>query len=132
MENTVIFIKPDGVKNGNIGNILSRFEKRGLFFQELKLLTLTEGMVERHYEEHREKPFFPRLKQYVMSGPVVVAVVSGENAVSVVRTMCGPTDPSQAAPGTIRGDFGLTLDANVIHSSDSVESAKREYDNFFG
>lgn len=132
MEKTLVFIKPDGVKNGLIGDILSRFEKRGLSFSQLSLMTLTESLVLKHYEEHVDRPFFPGLKDYVMSGPVVVAVVEGPNAVTVVRAMCGATNPAESAPGTIRGDFGLTLDANVIHSSDSVESATREIANFFG
>jgi nucleoside-diphosphate kinase len=132
MEKTLVFIKPDGVEKGIIGEILSRFEKRGLRFAELKLMNLTEELVMKHYEEHVDRPFFPGLKEYVMSGPVVVAVVEGPSAISVVRTMCGATNPAESAPGTIRGDFGLTLDANVIHSSDSEASANREISNFFG
>lgn len=132
MEKTLVFIKPDGVEKGLIGAILSRFETRGLRFSQLKQMNLTEELVHKHYEEHVERPFFPGLKEYVMSGPVVVAVVEGPSAVSVVRAMCGATNPAESAPGTIRGDFGLTLDANVIHSSDSPESAAREIANFFG
>ena len=130
-ERTFIFIKPDGVSRGLVGQILARFESRGLVISELKKMEISPELSDRHYEEHVDKAFYPRLKKYVTSGSVVAAIFEGENAVSVVRAMCGATDPCQADPGTIRGDFALSLDANIIHSSDSVESASREIQNFF-
>jgi nucleoside-diphosphate kinase len=131
VEQTFIFIKPDGVSRRLVGQVLARFEARGLVISELKKMQVSSALPDKHYAEHVDKPFYPGLKQYVTSGPVVAAIIEGENAVSVVRAMCGATDPCQAVPGTIRGDFALSLDANIIHSSDSVESAKREIQNFF-
>ena len=130
-EQTFIFIKPDGVSRGLVGQVLARFESRGLVISELKKMDVSPELSDRHYAEHVDKPFYPRLKEYVTSGPVVAAIIEGENAVNVVRSMCGVTDPCQADPGTIRGDFALSLDANIIHSSDSVDSAVREIKNFF-
>jgi len=130
-QNTLIFIKPDGVSRGLVGTILSRFESRGLRINALQQMTISDTLSDRHYHEHLDKPFYPRLKQYVTSGPIVAAVISGENAVDVVRAMCGATHPKDALPGTIRGDFGLSLDANIIHSSDSASSAQYEISNFF-
>lgn len=131
VEQTFIFIKPDGVSRRLVGQVLARFEARGLSISELKKMSVSSALSDKHYAEHVDKPFYPRLKKYVTSGPVVAAIIEGENAVSVVRAMCGATDPCQADPGTIRGDFALSLDANIIHSSDSVESAVREIQNFF-
>lgn len=130
-EKTFIFVKPDGVKRGLVGEIISRFEKRGLIIAELKRLLISPELADKHYEEHVEKPFYPGLKSYVTGGPVVAAIIEGENAVKAVREMCGATNPIESKPGTIRGDFGLSLDANIIHSSDSLESAQREIGNFF-
>ncbi len=132
VEQTLIFIKPDGVKRQLVGQILARFEQRGLYISELKKMTISSELSDTHYAEHIDKPFYPRLKQYVTSGPVVAAIIEGKNAIAIVRAMCGTTDPKEALPGTIRGDFAVSLDANVIHSSDSVASAQRECENFFG
>tara|TARA_B100001758_G_C17964795_1_gene380228 strand:- start:10 stop:423 length:414 start_codon:yes stop_codon:yes gene_type:complete len=131
LEQTFIFIKPDGVSRGLVGKILARFEKRGLEIAQLKKMIISADLADKHYEEHIDKPFYPRLKQYVTSGPVVAAIIEGKNAIEIVRGMCGTTDPKEALPGTIRGDFAVSLDANVIHSSDSPESAQRECSNFF-
>jgi nucleoside-diphosphate kinase len=131
-QQTFIFLKPDAVKRGLVGQVLARFEARGITIAELKKLTVSGELSDKHYEEHVSKPFYPGLKEYVTSGPVVAAVLEGPNVVTIVRAMCGATNPVESAPGTIRGDFGLTLDANVIHSSDSPESAAREIKNFFG
>jgi nucleoside-diphosphate kinase len=131
VEKTFIFIKPDGVKRSLVGEVLARFEKRGLVIAELKKMNVSGELSDKHYAEHIERPFYPSLKEYVTSGPVVAAIIEGENAVKAVREMCGATNPIESAPGTIRGDFGLTLDANIIHSSDSPESAVREISNFF-
>ena len=130
-EQTFIFVKPDGVRRGLVGEILSRFEKRGLIIAELKKMGISEELSDKHYIEHVDKPFYPGLKKYVTSGPVVAAIIEGENAIKIVRDMCGATNPIESASGTIRGDFGLTLDANIIHSSDGPESAEREIANFF-
>ncbi|RAP35827.1 nucleoside-diphosphate kinase [Candidatus Marinamargulisbacteria bacterium SCGC AAA071-K20] len=131
MEKTFIFIKPDGVERGLVGEVLRRFEQRGLTISELKKMTVSGDLSDKHYAEHIEKPFYAGLKEYVTSGPVVAAIIEGENSVKAVREMCGATNPIESAPGTIRGDFGLTLDANIIHSSDGTESAAREISNFF-
>ncbi len=130
-EQTFIFLKPDAVKRGLVGQVLARFESRGLTIASLKQLKISNDLADRHYEEHVEKSFYPGLRSYVTAAPVVAAILEGPNAVSVVRAMCGATNPAESAPGTIRGDFGLTLDANIIHSSDSSESAEREIKNFF-
>lgn len=130
-EKTFVMIKPDGVRRGLTGEIISRFEKRGLVIEELVKKTLTKEEAEKLYEIHRERDFFNDLVNYVTSGPVVLMVVSGPNAVTVVRTMMGATNPKDALPGTIRGDFALDISENVIHGSDSPESAKREISIFF-
>jgi nucleoside-diphosphate kinase len=130
-EQTFIFLKPDAVKRGLVGQVLARFESRGIKITALKQLTISDDLADRHYEEHIEKSFYPGLRKYVTSSPVVAAILEGPHVVALVRAMCGATNPSESAPGTIRGDFGLTLDANVIHSSDSPASAEREIKNFF-
>lgn len=132
MENTLVFIKPDGVERGLVGEVLQRFEKRQIKIKALKLLSLTEALIEAHYVEHITKPFFPSLKEYMLSGPIVVMILEAENVVSIVRKMVGVTNSAEAAPGTIRGDFALNTANNIIHASDSVESAQREIKNFFG
>ncbi|MCL2818886.1 MAG: nucleoside-diphosphate kinase [Actinomycetia bacterium] len=131
-EQTYIMIKPDAVAKGQIGRIISRFEDAGLRIERMELDTLTPEHAAKNYAEHEGKPFYDGLIDYITSGPVVKMVISGPNAVAVSRKLMGPTDPATAPPGTIRGDFGLTVDANVIHGSDSIESAQREVDIFFG
>ncbi len=132
IEKTYTMIKPDGVRNGHIGQIVSRFENVGLTVERMELAQVSPEQAEANYAEHKGKPFYDGLIEYVTSGPVVKMVVSGENAVATVRKLMGATNPADAAPGTIRGDFGLTMDENVIHGSDSVESAQREIGVFFG
>lgn len=131
IEKTFVMIKPDGVRKGLTGEIISRFERRGLTIERLDKKTLTREEAERLYEVHRGKSFFEELVSYVTSGPVVLMVVSGPSAVSVVRTMLGATNPQEALPGTIRGDFALEISENIIHGSDSIESAEREISIFF-
>ncbi len=130
-QKTYTMIKPDGVRNGHIGEIVSRFERAGLTIQRMELGAVTDDQAQANYSEHEGKPFYAGLISYITSGPVVKMVVSGEGAVAKCRALMGATDPAVAAPGTIRGDFGLTMDENVIHGSDSPESAEREMAIFF-
>ncbi|MDO4182263.1 MAG: nucleoside-diphosphate kinase [Coriobacteriia bacterium] len=132
IEKTYTMIKPDGVRNGHIGEIVNRFERAGLTIERMELTNVTEQQARSNYAEHEGKPFYDGLISYILSGPVVKMVVSGEGAVKKVRTLMGATNPADAAPGTIRGDFGLVMDENVIHGSDSPESAEREIGVFFG
>jgi nucleoside-diphosphate kinase len=131
-ESTLLIIKPDGVRRRLIGEVLRRVEEAGLTIDQLRLETIDRAMAEEQYGEHREKPFFAELVEFITSGPVVVARVSGENAISVWRDLMGPTDPADAPPGTIRGDFASVITENVVHGSDSPESADRELKLFFG
>ena len=131
IEKTYTMIKPDGVRNKHIGEIVNRFERAGLTIERMELCNLTEEQAKKNYAEHEGKPFYAGLIEYVLSGPVVKMCVSGEGAVAKVRSLMGATNPAEAAPGTIRGDFGLIMDENVIHGSDSVESAEREIGIFF-
>lgn len=130
-ERTFCLVKPDGVQRGLVGEILGRFESRGLKLVGLKMVRISRQLAEEYYAEHRGKPFFPGLVDYVTSGPSVAMLWEGANAVVVVRKMMGATDPAKAEPGTIRADFGLTISRNVVHGSDSVESAAREAALFF-
>ena len=132
IEKTYTMIKPDGVAGGHIGEIVSRFERVGLTIERMELGMVTPEQAAANYAEHEGKPFYEGLISYITSGPVVKMVVSGENAVATVRKLMGATNPADAAPGTIRGDFGLIMDANVIHGSDSLASAEREIGVFFG
>ena len=132
IERTYSMIKPDGVENKHIGEIVSRIERTGLTIEKMELSMVTPEQAAENYKEHEGKPFYDGLISYITSGPVVKMVISGEGAVAVMRKLMGATDCAQAAPGTIRGDFGLTVDRNVIHGSDSVESAQREIGVFFG
>ena len=132
IEKTYTMIKPDGVRNGHIGEIVNRFERVGLTVERMELGMVPPEQAKANYAEHEGKPFYDGLIAYITSGPVVKMVVSGENAVATVRKLMGATNPADAAPGTIRGDFGLTMDENVIHGSDSVASAEREIGVFFG
>ena len=131
IEKTYTMIKPDGVRNGHIGEIVNRFERAGLTIEQMRLEMVTPEQAKANYAEHEGKPFYDGLIAYVTSGPVVKMVVSGEGAVAKVRSLMGATDPAKAAPGTIRGDFGLFMDENVIHGSDSPASAEREISIFF-
>jgi nucleoside-diphosphate kinase len=131
-ENTFIMVKPDGVERGLVGAIISRFEQKGLRLEQIRKLTITEDLAREHYAEHVERPFFPELLEFITSGAVVAMEWSGESAVSVARTLMGATDPKVAAPGTVRGDLGLAVTHNLVHGSDSVDSAQRELAIFFG
>jgi nucleoside-diphosphate kinase len=131
-EHTFIMVKPDGVARGLVGEVIGRFERKGLRLEKIRSLVIDEAMAGEHYAEHVEKPFFGELVEFITSGPVVAMEWSGDSAVSVARTLMGATDPKNSAPGTIRGDFGLILTNNIVHGSDSVESAERELRIFFG
>lgn len=131
MERTLIIVKPDGVQRGLIGNVITCLEQRGLKFVGLKLLQLTPELAERHYAVHKGKPFYPGLVKHITSGPVVVGVVEGPNAISIVRTTMGATNPAEAMPGTIRGDYALEIGFNIIHGSDGPETAVQEINLFF-
>lgn len=131
VERTFVMIKPDGVRRGLIGEIISRFERKGLKIVALKMLHMAREQAEELYSVHRDKPFFNDLVEFVTSGPVVVMILEGEGAISVVRTLIGPTDGRKAPPGTIRGDFALSIQENIVHASDSPESFEREHKIFF-
>jgi len=126
MDRTFVMVKPDGVQRGLLGEIIARLERKGLKLVAARLERLPEERVDRHYAEHLARPFYPGLKQYIMSGPCLLMVVEGRDAARVVRALTGATNPIEAAPGTIRGDFGLEIGRNVIHAADSPESAARE------
>jgi len=132
MERTFVMVKPDGVARGLIGEVIARFERKGLALETIRQLVIDEGLARRHYAEHIDKPFFPELLAFITSGPVVAMEWSGEGAVAVSRELMGATDPKKAAPGTIRGDFGLIVTQNIVHGSDAPESATRELALFFG
>jgi nucleoside-diphosphate kinase len=131
VQRTFVMIKPDGVRRGLIGEIISRFERRGMKIVAMKMVKMDRALAERLYEEHKGKSFFEELISYVTSGPVVAMVIEADEAVSVVRKMIGATDPKEALPGTIRGDYALSKAENVIHASDSPEKASREISIFF-
>lgn len=131
IEKTYLMIKPDGVKNRHVGEIINRFERAGLNLERMELGMVTDDQAKANYAEHEGKPFYEGLIAYITSGTVVKMVISGEGAVAKCRNLMGATDPASAAPGTIRGDFGLIMDENVIHGSDSPESAEREIGIFF-
>jgi nucleoside diphosphate kinase (EC 2.7.4.6) len=131
VQRTFVMIKPDGVRRGLIGDIISRFERRGMKIVAMKMVKIDRALAERLYEEHKGKSFFEELVSYVTSGPVVAMVIEADEAVSVVRKMIGATDPKEALPGTIRGDYALSKAENVIHASDSPEKASREISIFF-
>lgn len=126
MERTFVMVKPDGVQRGLVGEILSRFERKGFKIVAGKFFQVSKELAEQHYGEHREKPFFGELVSFITSSPVFAFVLEGNNCVKVVREMMGKTNPADAAPGTIRGDYGLSIGMNIIHGSDSPESAARE------
>ena len=124
-------IKPDGVQRGLVGDIVARFERRGLKIAAMKMLLVSEDLAKKHYEEHSAKPFFPSLVSFIRSGPVVAMVIEGKDVVPIVRSMVGATKPKDSSPGTIRGDLAVDMGRNVIHASDSPESAKREISLYF-
>ncbi len=131
MEQTLIIVKPDGVQRSLVGEVLARFERRGLKLAALRLMQIDRVLAERHYAVHQGKPFYEGLVSYITSGPVVVAVVEGPDAIAVVRRVIGSTRSNEAAPGTIRGDFALTVDRNIIHASDAPDTAKFEVGLYF-
>ncbi|MCD6541409.1 nucleoside-diphosphate kinase [Candidatus Bipolaricaulota bacterium] len=131
MERTLVLLKPDAVQRRLMGRIISRIEEKGLKIVAMKMIQVTRELAERHYAEHKEKPFFGELVSFITSGPVVAMVVEGPSAIEVVRKMMGKTNPLEAAPGTIRGDYGLSITMNLIHGSDSPETSAREIPIFF-
>ncbi|OGO02271.1 MAG: nucleoside-diphosphate kinase [Chloroflexi bacterium RBG_13_54_8] len=131
MQKTLVLVKPDGIQRGLAGEIISRLERKGLKIVALKMLHMDKAMAERHYAVHQGKPFFSSLVDFITSGRIIAAVIEGRNAVEVVRRMMGETDPIKAAPGTIRGDFGLEIQENLVHGSDSEENAQKEISLFF-
>lgn len=131
MEKTFLMVKPDGVERQVIGEIVSRFEKKGLKLIGAKLMKIPTQLAEQHYQEHKGKAFYDELVQFITSGPVFAMVWQGENAIEITRQMMGKTNPKEALPGTIRGDFGMSVGKNVIHGSDSPASAEREIQLFF-
>ena len=132
METTLILLKPDAVERGLIGTVINRLEAKGLKICGLKMMELSEEIINEHYDFLMDKPFFPSIKGYMSRTPVVALAVGGANAISTVRTLTGATNPQEALPGSIRGDLGLTIDGNIIHASDSAETAEVELKRFFG
>ena len=132
MEQTLVLVKGDGVRRRLVGEIIGRIENKGLDVRTLQLMDVSRELAEEHYAEHREKPFFGELVEFITSTPVVAMRVEGDGAIKVMRNLMGATNPAEAAPGTIRGDLALSLPDNLVHGSDSPESASRELDLFFG
>ena len=130
-ERTLVLVKPDGVRRGISGEIVARFEQRGFKLRGARLLKISRATAQKHYGEHRDKPFFGELVDFITSGPVLALALEGESAIAAIRAMMGATNPVNAAPGTIRGDFALLMGENIVHGSDSKESAKRELALFF-
>jgi len=131
METTFLMVKPDGVQRGLIGEVTSRIEEKGLRIDAMRMMQIDKETAREHYAEHQGKEFYEPLLDYITSGPVVAMAVSGGSAISVIRDMVGATDPQNAKPGTVRGDFGLDIARNIVHAADSKESAERELDIFF-
>ena len=132
MERTLVLVKPDGVQRGLIGSIISRLEQRGLKLVGLKLIQVDDALARKHYGEHVDRPFFDGLVDFITSAPVVAMVLESNDAVEAVRNTMGQTNPTTSPPGTIRGDLGLDIGRNLVHGSDSLESAQREVSLFFG
>ncbi|MDP8951605.1 MAG: nucleoside-diphosphate kinase [Actinomycetota bacterium] len=132
MEQTLVLVKGDGVRRRLVGEILRRIESKGLDIREMRLMDVSRELAEEHYEEHREKPFFGELVEFITASPVVAMRIEGEGAIQVLRRLMGATNPAEAAPGTIRGDLALSLPDNLVHGSDSPESSARELKLFFG
>jgi nucleoside-diphosphate kinase len=131
VERTLVLVKPDAMRRALAGEIIARLERRGLELRAARLVTVDRPLAEEHYAEHTEKPFFGELVEFITSGPTLAAVVEGEGAIKVVRTTMGATNPAEAAPGTIRGDLSLSMPDNLVHGSDSPESAEREIGLWF-
>lgn len=131
VEDTFVMVKPDGVRRGLVGEVVTRLERKGLTLEHIRKLVISDETARTHYGEHVDKPFFGELVEFITSGPVVAMWWSGESAVTVARGLMGTTNPTEAAPGTIRGDLGLIVTENIVHGSDSVASAERELDIFF-
>lgn len=131
MEQTVVLVKPDGVQRGLIGEIIHRFERKGLHLLGMKMMSLNDDILEQWYEHHKDKPFFPSLKSYMQSSPITAMVWEGIDATSTVRSMIGITKAREAIPGTIRGDFGMSQQFNLIHASENQEAAKKEISLIF-
>ena len=131
MQKTLVLLKPDALQRCLVGEIISRIERRGLKLVAMKMLYMDEELAKRHYQIHKDKSFFQGLVKYITSGPIIAAIFEGENAVEIVRRTMGETDPPQALPGTIRGDLALDIGRNLIHGSDSEQTAKEEVDIFF-
>jgi nucleoside-diphosphate kinase len=132
METTLMLLKPDTVERGLIGQVIARLEAKGLKINGLKMMQLDDAIINEHYDFLADKPFFPSIKSYMSRTPVVAIAASGANAIATVRMLTGATNPQEALPGSIRGDFGLTIDGNIIHASDSAETAQKELQRFFG
>jgi nucleoside-diphosphate kinase len=130
-QRTLLLVKPDGVRRRLVGEVVRRIENKLLDVVAMRMLTIDQDMAKRHYEEHVDKPFFGELVSFITSGPVVAMAIEGDEAIAVVRTMMGVTDPKKAAPGTLRGDYGIVITENIVHGSDSPESAARELSIFF-
>lgn len=131
VERTLVLVKPDGIRRGIVGEIITRFERKGLKLVAAKMLRVTPDLAQRHYAEHHGKPFYPALIQHITSGPIVAMALDGRSAIAVVRLLLGSTNPQTAAPGTIRGDLALGFTPNLVHASDSPESAARELGLYF-
>jgi nucleoside-diphosphate kinase len=132
IETTLLIVKPDGVRRGLVGEVLRRVEAKALRIADLRMFEIEAAVAEEHYGEHRDKPFFGELVAFITSGPVVVARLEGERAIAALRSLMGPTDPVDAPPGTLRGDYCTVITENLVHGSDSSESARRELKLFFG
>ena len=132
LQQTFVMVKPDGVRRRLVGEVIGRLESTGLRLEAMRMLTIDGELAETHYAEHAERPFFADLVEFITSGPVVAMRWGGESAITVARTLMGDTNPVDAAPGTIRGDFGLEITHNIVHGSDSPASAERELALFFG
>ena len=132
MERSLVLIKPDAMRRGLASTIINRLESQGLKLVAIRMLHLDKGLAERHYAVHRDKPFFEGLVKYITSAPIIASVFEGENAIEAIREIMGPTDPAKARAGTIRGDFGVDIEQNSIHGSDSPKTADQEISLFFG
>ncbi len=132
VQQTFIMVKPDGVRRKLVGEVVARIERKGYELREMKLFTIDEGLAQKHYAEHTEKPFFGELVAFITSGPVVAMVVEGPDAIAGMRQIMGATNPLDAATGSIRGDFATVIGENIVHGSDGPESAQREINLFFG
>ena len=130
-EETLVIVKPDAVRRGLIGEVLARIERKGLRIERMRQMVIDRDLAERHYDEHRDRPFFGELVDFITGGPLVAMVVEGPRAVEAVRTLMGVTDPVKSAPGSLRGDYALEIGQNLVHGSDSPDSAKREIGIFF-